>query len=402
MARLKDSHSNDERVHAISKRVDYLNWVFENSTPELISQGELNNLQNPMQNIVSQIENPRNFEQLEKYFSEISAIFPYPRVQRIFRSEINSVIDDATQQISDLQKQVFLLLETVGAAETQFEKNEERLKNEISEIGNRLEGVSVSVNSKVSEFEAQVNSQISEKMSEFSEKFSKAQSERSDEFQQLQNLISKSLSNGEIEIEKLKNANAKQLDEARENLNQQIQKLQAGANKIVENLKGIYDEAGQTALAADFAGNGQKENVQYIVFASIASLCFVVAAVALGFLWYQLAESDAFTFSDLFKRLPVSLVFLLPAFYFATIANSHRRSSIKLRSLGLRIKSFGAYLTPAENDEKIGLRAEMVREFFAEKTEEPTKRGFFERSSEKHVEKAMDLAGKVVDKVTPD
>lgn len=399
--RLKTGHPDDERVHAISKRVDYLKWVFENSSPELISQGELNNLQNPMQNIASLIDNPNNFTQLENYFSAISAVFPYPRVQRIFRSEINSVIDDATLQFSELEQQVVSLRDGVNVVREQFKATESDIREKVGETEGRLEQVGASVDAKLNEFETQVSAQISEKMAEFSERFSKAQGERSEEFQALQNSISKSLSDGKIEIQNLKNANEKQLIEAGEALNQRMQKLQASANKIVDNLQGIYDEAGQTALAADFAGNGQEEHRRYFFFSVVASVFFVVAAGVLGFLWYQLAGSDKFEFSDLFMRLPVSLVFLLPAFYFATIANSHRRSSIKLRSLGLRIKSFGAYLTPAENEEKIGLRAKMVQEFFAEKDEEPKKRSFFDRGGEKHAEEVLELLRKVLEKSTP-
>ena len=266
----------------------------------------------------------------------------------------------------------------------------------------KLETAQNEIDVKITESDKSISNQIAERMAEFTERFSRAQGERSEEFQELQNSISKTQSDAVLQVEKMERLNAEQLQASNQKLEAEINGFQSKASEIVQNLQGIYDAAGQTALAADFAGNAETERKQYTLFSWIASVSFVAAAIALGVLWYALAQEETFTFSDLFKRLPVSLVFLLPAFYFATVANSHRRSAVKLRSLGLRIKSFGAYLTPAEKEEKIELRAEMVHEFFAEKVEEPMKRSFFERNGEKHVEKAMDLAGKVVDKVTPD
>ena len=177
------------------------------------------------------------------------------------------------------------------------------------------------------------------------------------------------------------------------------EELEAKARDTVDRLNKLYEQAGRDVLAADFAGNASSEDTSFKNLSKIASAAFLAAAVILALMWANLSLGEGFKFSDLFQRLPISIVILLPAFYFASLASGHRKASLKLRSLGLRIKAFDAYLINAQVKDVEDLKREMAKEFFEEKPEDGPKGSLFSRNQGDNFDRLADLADKVADKV---
>lgn len=81
-------------------------------------------------------------------------------------------------------------------------------------------------------------------------------------------------------------------------------------------------------------------------------------------MWLQLDFSNL-GYWELISKLPIAAIFLLPAFYLGNVAQRHKRVSVALRSLGVRVSTFDAYLANIEPTEQQKIKAEMANVFFA-------------------------------------
>lgn len=390
-------NQTDERAIAQKRQIEYLRWILEQSDCLLIGQQSLNSIQGQIPQITNHAANLGNYQNVENWFSAIFTILPYPRIRKIFKSETNRVIEDFTASVGDLDGRVAAIsVEVLSSQETSRSLASE-LEDAVQAVHEKLAQYEATADTKTSEFDGLISANIAEKMTEFTERFSRAQSERSEGFQNSQSEIAKLLRETEKNREALTKSYADSIQDADKRLTAKINKFEDTAKNTLKKLDGFYDKAGQDALAADFAGNAEKENKAFLVYSTIASVFFIASAVLLGQNWISLIQNEKLEFGLLFSRLPVSMVFLLPTFYFASLGNSHRKSAIKLRSLGLRIRSFDAYLVNLKDDEEIKkLRKEMASEFFTEKENEDNKMYLFGGGQNKRLE---ELISKMIDKI---
>lgn len=250
-------------------------------------------------------------------------------------------------------------------------------------------------------WEANNTSQITEKLTELSEVFTEAQSERSEAFQNQKNAVSSALANLNDSIKSVHKENTEHQKNAKEALAQAQSELEAKAKDVLGKINGFYEKAGQTALSGDFLSSATAELKSFGRYSFIAALFIIASAGILGWMWFSLAKSDEFQFSELAMRVPVSIIFLFPGLYFASLANQHRKSAIKLRSLGLRIKAFDAYLVNADDPQKKELRKQLATVFFEDSpTEKEAKTGIFGHHG-KNVGQMVDVVDKLVDKLPP-
>ncbi len=394
-----EDHPTDERARAQKKQIEYVRWVLEQSDCALISSQQLEEARGNFAEISRYANNLAQYSRVDHYFSQFFNLFPYPRIKKIFKSETNRVIDGFAEAVSDLKAETSSISSEVKNTREEVETLVQQTNNQLQELASKASSYEKAIDQAKSDFETSINTQIAEKMSEFTERFSKAQSERSEKSQEALDNISKSLRETEEMRQKLNAEYEKSIQESFKTLEAKRDEFEAQAKETLTKLDGFYDKAGQDALAADFAGNAEKEDKSFKENKTYAVWAFSLSAIVLGIMWFQLAVMTDFQFAELLQRVPVSVVFLLPGFYFASLASGHRKSALKLRSLGLRIKSFGAYVTPADKDEQVQLRAEMVKEFFAEEKEIQKKNGLFDRSANKTDERVVGLMEKVLDKI---
>lgn len=404
IASLLSQFSEDERATSIEKSANYLRWNIEKSDPELLSQDELNRLSSgPIRHINAHTAGSANdlnhYANIETYFGQAFGILPYPRFKKILRSDARDLVDELRVQLDTLKDTIKKVNSELSTKADEFVEKSNDVDTELSGIKEEITNLNDEITTKISELEANQNTQISEKIVEFSERFSKAQSTRSDEYQEFKNAASEELAKLDTMNEKVFSENQKQIKEANEKLAVEQGKFVKSANKTLEDLKKVYDQAGQTALASGFSGGAVEENRQFKMYSMFASGFFIGAATIVALNVIRLVGQDDYSISLLLKNLPISFVLLLPAFYFASLANDHRKSAVKLRSLGLRIQAFDAYIVSSDETDRKELKKDLAKEFFEEKVVEKSSASFFDKAPNKTAEKAIDLANKMAEKI---
>ena len=112
---------------------------------------------------------------------------------------------------------------------------------------------------------------------------------------------------------------------------------------------------------------------------------------------YQWGQYDVNTPQSIGFVLKISsvLAFFVPAAFFGSNAQRHRRVAVALRSLGIRVATFDAYLVNFEEAERNSLKEKMASIFFANNIT-PDR---IASASKRDLDKVMDISTKLFDRV---
>lgn len=417
----------DPRFKELNDMLDYVLWLLETSSCVLLTASELQTITQQLNSVTNLLVNNANnwshYAQVSNAFGAIFNVLPYPRIKKIFRSEANDAIEEFVTIVSNLKgdiaeaaeetkskidQEISKLKFLVAEEKENFEElmsdansDQSILQNSLTELENNISALDTRIQSQLEAWDADNRSQIVERLSELSDSFSDAQAKRSDEFQELKNAFSSSLANLKDSIKTVQNENVENQKVAKEALQQSQEEYEAQAKEVLDNINGFYEKAGQTVLSGDFVTSAKEEKGLYQTNALFAKILMLIAVIILGVMYLSLAKKGSFEITDLLMRLPISVVILIPGFYFASLANQHRKSAIKLRSLGLRIKAFDAFLASADGEEKKQLRGNLAPVFFEDsQNANDTKDGFFSQGGKVN-EGLVKFADKALDKITP-
>jgi len=422
-----EAAKEDPRFKELNDMLDYVSWLLETSNCALLTASELQTITQQLNSVTNHLVNNANnwshYGQVSNAFGAIFNILPYPRIKKIFRSEANDAIEEFVAKVSNLkadiaetteetknkiEQEISKLKILVAESKEHFEElmsdansDQSILQNSLAKLESDISALGARIQSQFEAWDADNRSQITERLSKLSETFSDAQAKRSNEFQELKNDFSTSLKNLKDSITTVYKENAENQKVAKEALQQSQEEYEAQAKEVLDNINGFYEKAGQTVLSGDFLSSGVAESRSFGRYSIIAAVFIIASAGILGWMWFSLAKSDEFQFSELAMRVPVSIIFLFPGLYFASLANQHRKSAIKLRSLGLRIKAFDAYLVNADDPQKKELRKQLATVFFVDSpTEKEAKTGILGHHG-KNVDQMVQVVDKLVDKLPP-
>lgn len=417
----------DPRYKEFCEKLDYTKWLLETSNCAFFNENELQSISQHMNSVNQHLPNNANnwlhYGQVSNGFGAVFGILPYPRIKKIFRSDANVAIEEFTTAVSALKtemseneesteakinEEVTKLESFIGAGKAEVEGSFEQanirqteLHGTLSEIQSEVSGLETRMQAQFEVWEANNTSQITDKLSEISGVFAQAQSERSEVFQNQKNQFSSSLANLKDSIKTVHKENSESQKTTKRALDEAQKGFLSQGEGVIKSLNEFYEKAGQTVLSGDFITSAAEEKKLFEDNAWYAKGFLFCAAASLGVIWYLLAKEGSFKFSDLLMRLPVSIVILIPGFYFASLANQHRKSAVTLRSLGLRIKAFDAYLVNASDDKREELRSELAKVFFVDQASDKERRGGLFGQGEKHVGGMVNVVEKLVDKIPP-
>lgn len=403
LSNFSEKAKQDARYREFSDKTEYVRWILETSLASYIASNELNQTVNELSQVVSHLKNNASnfghYDQVSNFFASIFSRFPYPRVKRIFRSDANEVIENFRSTVLEIESDFVSRIRTSQKELSDSEERVKKLSEHAAYLNQLFADLEHRIEAQISNYEATVNAQVTEKLSELSREFTKAQNERSAGFQQTENTMQEIISNMRSQAGQIKKDATDRRSAAKKELIIAKGEFETKANEVIDNLNGLYDQAGQTALAAGFAGSATEESGLFRLYSVLASIIFVLVATVTAFMWFSMSKTSGFSFSEMLMRLPVSAVFLVPGLYLASLANKHRKSAVKLRSLSLRIKAFDAYLANAPLEQRQELRSELVREFFEEQPEVAVRQSLFARANTKDTEGLVNLLEKAIEKL---
>lgn len=389
---------SEEYLDAKSK-IDYLYWIFDQSDANLIGKQELDQIvQSQLQSIVNLLsQNKPNLAQLVNLaqpFAAIMKTFPYPRLKRIFRSESNEIVEEFRQQFEILGHTV---RQEIIDLQKELETNTDdakQLKAKLDETANSLTQIKSQVSSQLGVWENANKAEIAERLGELNTEFEEAQTRRRKEIEEQIQKISDTLSNIREQASATQTQSDEKMSEASESLASWRTAETEKAEKLLSQIRNIYEVVGQTALAGDFEKAAKEESASAWWFSLGAVIFFVVAPFFFAVQWWSLDMSQ-YDFLSMLSKIASSAIFLIPAAYFASTAQRHRRVSTALRSLGVRVATFDAYLANFELAERNKLKAKMATVFFNSNISPDRIRNTSGRELNKNMELFSDTLGNI-------
>ena len=388
----RDQHN--EFSLSLMKLFQYFRWILDSSDPAFIAPQELNALNKELANALSTLTgaeiNRATYDQCFQHLTPSLAKFPYPRIKRIFRSEANDALNKIEadsllvhDKLDELQLIAKEAIEKAGSARDSAASTQKELEQTQSKILALID-----------QLQAQNSENLSHLVAEFRTEFTNEKNSRSERFQEEINILRDEVSSLKSEISGLESKADREFGNIREQQEERLADYQKMAAAKYTEIDKLYQEAGQTVLAGGFAQAAVAEKVRYESDAKWAKRSFGIAASVLGLLALTDLVRGEFTWIEAVYKLPISLVLAAPGVYFAGLASKHRKESYRLRSLGLRIGAFDAFVRSVKDDEATRLRANVSQHFFAD-VERPN----LDEGGDLISDRFLEAFGKIADKL---
>lgn len=358
---LLDSFGQEVRA-----RLEYLLWIFDYSDASLFSREDMSFLEGQINTVRQHFEfQGGSFlyeSQISNSLTQIFARFPYARIKKFVRNEINEKIIEFTTQVGQLQSQIAHLEARL------WDKNSpevDRLQKVVSKIGADLEASEIRIREKVQSVESRLDDSSKNRLDSISIQNEKKISQILEDYRSEVSKIEASLNKYEVQYQNLENTLTGELKKVARTVKDDLSAEKQRAGELVERIRALYSVAGQTALAGGFTEAAEKEDEVFRANSIWAKWILGGTAIFLAGIWvysiFFIADYDPLS---LLLKLPATLILLLPGAYFASIASKARIQSTKLRSLGLRIAAFEAYVDNFKQEGSPNLKHEMAKHFF--------------------------------------
>ncbi len=394
----KDSLLLPKYQEAKSK-IGYVRWLLEQSDPSLFASKELDQISSGgLQNIVNvlnaNISSPQNLSQLDPHFTSIMQQIPYPRVRKIFRSETSEAIDEFRSMIATVESGFRASIEQAQNQVDLINKKLEGATQGIEQLSSDLQSMKAQVQSQTEVWENEQKAEIAERLGELNTEFEESQTRRRTENDKQVERISELLDKVRSEAQASHIEARKTMHGIESDLATWRQKELASAEETLGKIRNIYEVVGQTAMAGDFEKAAKEEASNAWWFSLAATIFFIIAPVFFAYQWasLDLTKQD---YAGILSKITGSAVFLIPAAYFASTAQRHRRVATALRSLGVRVATFDAYLANFDDKERTAIKADMASVFF-DANISPDK---IRTASRKEMEQSISVYAKLIDRL---
>lgn len=363
-----DNAQKDNPLHRDAKaKISYLKWIFEQSDPQLTTSNELQGVQSQLQNITNiydqSKQNANQLANADNHFNAIISQFPYPRIKKIFRSEQNEIISEFEAEIEEFRADIRNRIASLKNQTTEIEGLTSAAQSELNQLKNKIDQNDAKVERQFENWETKFSTEISGRLGELSEVFAGAQRERESHFSESIKRIEDFFDKSREELRGRNDEIRKFIEDEQERFNDWNEQAKNTSNDLLNEIKHIYNIAGQTALAGDFENAAKEEARLANLYSILAGICVILAPIALIYQWQNFEPQNANLSVALFKLSSV-IAFFAPAALFGANSTRHRRVSVSLRSLGIRVATFDAYLANFDAIKRSEMKEKMAHLFF--------------------------------------
>ena len=341
--KLDEDGSGDIDVRELKAILDYMSWMLSQSDVALLKKDDLDGANH----VCNQIAGYKNgsmgpsaaLQTILPLLTTFYTKLPYPRVRKIFRSEANEQLELLRQEAEALREKFANETQELQKQSVQFAKTANEKQNANTD---RLDMLKEQLAELKGSFDALLEAEKVRWNSEVSAIYEKKKAE-----------LAEDTKNKVAELEEL------------------IDKFDT-KNKELDQL---LEASGNTALAGGLSAAADKEFKEYKLFRRFSVGTFGLSALLLIYIFNQyVTTTDTFRILDFIQRLPLSVIFALPALYFSSVARSHQNAEQRYRSLSLRVASFATYVKSIDGtiaEDEIRLKTELYKELASEFFKEP-------------------------------
>lgn len=387
----------------VRKKFEYLKNCIEKTDINLISQHDLQQLQPVINNTLAQVNalttNPVGHSaNMDVQLNAGLKIFPYPRRIPFIKAEAQTIINAVRKTYETEIKESKKRLTDFDTTIIEKQKKLDDLQAKTDELRNLLDTLNAEFQSQKDLWSEQIDSTISQKdaeatakISEFVEKQAEANAAAKTD---LNNTIQQLITSGT----KLEKEQKDKLTETENKLHDWASRTEEKGNEILKNTREIYEKTGSTALSMDFISSAATEHKWYQITVAVATVLFLAGPISLAILLYY-SGIEISNFEEIFKKLLLAVVFLIPAWFVNSIAQKHRRAEIAFRSLGLRIAAIEPYLALFPEAERNEVKKQLSEAFFTAPISHERNRNSKAESLDKQVDAIIEPVSKLIDLV---
>lgn len=366
---LDDSVKSKSAVAELIARIDYLNWVFEQTDSALISLAELDALVGYAQNINTYIAsvaaNPvpnaqAAGQQIDVYFTK----FPYPRFKKIPRAESKQIIEQvqaqADQLIGELKARTDAVKSTVSVLDeaiTGQKANVADLQAQVASIEERQAVLSKDANTFSEKTITTLDGKIDERLVEANARLSNA----IDEFQAK---ITDDRSKATVQLSEIAADRKSAAELADRTLTEATNKLISDGKEYLQKIREIYGIVGGEASSGQLTVSANGEAQAYKILGFAAFVAFTIGSY-IAYQAIQPALASGVDWHVLLGRVGLVLASYIPAWFLASLASKHRQAELAYRSLAVRVAAFDPYVSEFEQSDRVGLKKELAEMFFS-------------------------------------
>ncbi len=395
-----DLSKADERHAASQKLVAFTQWVLMESEPWLVSANELEQSNSELMQARNYLDNCRvdwsYYNYFSQSFSPLFHRFGVPRKQRFSKAEASGMLSTLSKEISDAKLTLQSLKKAVAEERSSIQASAQGWEETRHSIQRDFQLKTEALDSAILKMEADLR--------KTADLASSGVEEAKDA---LQKSLAAHLAGADEKIEgKIQQFNSsfltavddfdKLTDSKIKEVKSDLESALGEAQSTLSNITEIYAMAGDALLAGGFVEAHAEENNRYKWMSIFAVSYLILGVLVLGFFWWSYLSKISLDMSNVLARVSISFIVMMPGFYLASLANRHRISSVALRSLGLRIKAFDAYISNAPEAQRNDLRSQLAQAFFIEPMTQG-KQGLF--LGARSIDRTIAVVDKALDKI---
>lgn len=343
---------SEQEISRLNKVLDLLVSSISNADHELISKGQLDQLQNQLSTVEQQLNNYKNTPNLSHLQSA--------------NNHIDNILDHITKLISvtvsDRSEGNISINSMVKRGEEFLVTLDERKKVLQQQIAG-LKVSSTTLEKKLAELQQQVDIKVSELnqlSNSWTSQFNDSQTDKETRFRDILSSIEENANSGTDEIISKLNTSVSQHQENYENEIDSLIKNATDRHSNIKELHGLVSNdsimGGHKKIAANEASTANRWRIFSILFA-------LFAVAWLGFAFYHSGEIN---WKVSLSGLPITIILLSLAGYAGHQSSLHRHQANRQGQFALEMMAIDPYLENLGDEERKGIKIELSRKYFGD------------------------------------
>lgn len=374
------SQEADDLVGRIRHCCNHLSAILENAIPDITPTGVLNNINNPLNQILSELNHyisNGNVAHLNNTTNHITqAVNTSRQIPLAIAGGGRS--KSFTSFFAQIKKQAASVVEALRSSAAELESTQATLVQRIDKEKSRLsalEQLLQNQDQRIDELATKFQDEFNDSKNSFESDMSAALEQEKEVNQSLRDDLNKQFE-----------GQATKLDEAANEFLDQLQEKNVQASQLLEaigntGITGNYQK--RAAVEGESADNWRRMSILFWL------LLILTMLFTLQLSWDTDVDWHVFVF-----RVFIGVFFALPATYAAKESNKHRKLEGFYRQRELELASLGPYLEQMEGDVKNRLREELATLYFGQEPKylEEKQKGLEFVPPKNFVEKLLDKA----------
>jgi hypothetical protein len=348
-----------EMLERIRTTFDFLKDILERVDPWLVSENTMNNINSPIGQVLSELNNFNN----DKNENRLNNIFSYLENLLVYLSQL--IVPQSSEDIESVRQSVIKFRQSVGQhlgyverdltdTATALRTNTEKL----NELSNSIDSQRNRIDSVVSEFQSQFSQAQNQRTEQFSNFLKIGEADVKGTIKSFEQSFDLAIEGYEKQVAIQQNTFESLIEDLKTKVQTELDQIHT-MNKEAEKIVGIISMKG-LAQGYQKIANDEGKKAFWWNFGSLASM---VAVIVFGVI-FLLMHKGTLDWTALISRIVLTGVGITLFTYCAKQATNHRNEERRNRKIELELASLDPYLKDLEEKEQKRVKQDLVSKYF--------------------------------------